>query len=260
MPNLEELIFSWKRHCSHAFSEHTQWAYERVLRRFADSMPARADHITPEHIERYLSSLFDSGLSGSSVNSHLFALRSFFRWADSDKMQHISRFKTSPPKQNLLKPEQYEQILAVCRGPERMIIELLAHTGLRSEELRTLRKENISGHFLQITGKNNRPRVIPLNRTAQAIVDKENFLKLLKSYRKPDSLTCLCRKLKRRLHNKFHFSVHSFRHFFATQMLRRGCDVYRLSKILGHKNLATTEQYLHLIDSDLDGLTDVLDE
>jgi len=44
-------------------------------------------------------------------------------------------------------------------------------------------------------------------------------------------------------------------------MIKRGVNIYKLSKILGHPSMQTTEQiYLHLMPVDLLGITDVLDD
>ena len=41
------------------------------------------------------------------------------------------------------------------------------------------------------------------------------------------------------------------RHTFATEYLKHGGDVVRLSKILGHTEVSTTMKYLHLVTADL---------
>jgi site-specific recombinase XerD len=44
---------------------------------------------------------------------------------------------------------------------------------------------------------------------------------------------------------------HLLRHTFATQYLKNGGDVVRLSIILGHSEISTTMKYLHLLTEDL---------
>lgn len=43
-------------------------------------------------------------------------------------------------------------------------------------------------------------------------------------------------------------TCHSLRHSFATQMLRDGCDIRVLQKLLGHADVRTTMIYLHATD------------
>jgi len=42
------------------------------------------------------------------------------------------------------------------------------------------------------------------------------------------------------------FRVHDLRHSFASFYLSQGVDLYTVSKLLGHKNIATTTRYAHL--------------
>ena len=42
------------------------------------------------------------------------------------------------------------------------------------------------------------------------------------------------------------FRIHDLRHSFASFALKEGVDLYTVSKLLGHKNIATTTRYAHL--------------
>lgn len=44
--------------------------------------------------------------------------------------------------------------------------------------------------------------------------------------------------------------IHRYRHTFAKQWILNGGSVVSLSKLLGHSNLAITENYLHLLTTD----------
>ncbi len=49
---------------------------------------------------------------------------------------------------------------------------------------------------------------------------------------------------------------HRWRHTYATSLIRRGVDVSKVQRLLGHSRLATTERYVHLVIEDLAAAVD----
>ena len=46
-----------------------------------------------------------------------------------------------------------------------------------------------------------------------------------------------------------HITFHCFRHTYATLQLFNGTDIYTVSKMLGHKDLKTTQVYIKIVDA-----------
>jgi len=53
--------------------------------------------------------------------------------------------------------------------------------------------------------------------------------------------------------------AHVLRHCFATELLRAGCDVRLLQRLMGHRDLNTTALYLHILDRPGVGIISPLD-
>jgi hypothetical protein len=43
-------------------------------------------------------------------------------------------------------------------------------------------------------------------------------------------------------------TCHTFRHSFATETLRGGCDIRTLQHVMGHRDIRTTMIYLHVVE------------
>ena len=119
--------------------------------------------------------------------------------------------------------------------------------------------------FIRIFGKGRKQRVVPLNHTCRQILEQykgdngDGTIPIAQRYPSKEGLYWMCRKINRNAKLE-PFGLHAFRHFFATKLIRKGVSLIKVSKILGHSSVKTTEKvYCHLIPIDLIGETDCLE-
>ncbi len=168
-------------------SEHTLRAYTREVNAFACfamgecsacSVPDQIDH---KLIRAYLSSLFDRGLSKTSVARSLAAIRSWFKWLArmGYVQQNVAALVTTPklPRHLPRVPsiEQLNQVVdsvgseaASWPARDRAIMELLYGCGMRNAELTGLDISDIhwANEAILVRGKGRKQRYVPLGEAA----------------------------------------------------------------------------------------------
>lgn len=145
------------------------------------------------------------------------------------------------------------------RYRNRALIGVMLLAGLRRKEALNLKLNDISliEHTLFVNqGKGSKDRMVPVNGKLVSIL--EDYLKDRKRLNKQcvylftgsqhdnqlghRALVKLIIKLKKV--TKLNFSAHTLRHAFARLMIEGGCDIYTLSKLMGHTKITTTTIYL----------------
>lgn len=139
------------------------------------------------------------------------------------------------------------------------IFSTFIFTGLRKQELLNLKYTDIDTDNFTIfvkQGKGNKDRIVPMSYTlAQSLKRYQDERKRLNKTN-PEFFSSLrgnvgftdngLKKLvdQVRKSSGVFFTVHKLRHTFATLMLEGGCDIYSLSKMMGHSDIKTTTIYL----------------
>jgi site-specific recombinase XerD len=139
------------------------------------------------------------------------------------------------------------------------ILATFLYAGLRKRELLRLQMVDVdlSNQSIFIRqGKGGKDRVVPMSTTLAGILQRylEERTRLGKIC--PEVFTSLNRNMgltdeglkglvaSARRMSGLRFHVHSLRHTFATLMLEGGCDIFSLSKMMGHSDIKTTTIYL----------------
>lgn len=141
--------------------------------------------------------------------------------------------------------EEYElaELLAMSRPIERVYWLLGADCGLRHAEMTNLREHDLSPGRIRIrVGKGNISRwTLITPRTLSAMQECDFWRNERLRYRQLTS----CWQRYRRHGIAPDLCIHSLRHRFATQLLRRGMSIFDVQSLMGHSRITTTVIYLH---------------
>ncbi|MDM1546369.1 site-specific tyrosine recombinase XerD [Empedobacter falsenii] len=147
----------------------------------------------------------------------------------------------------------------------RVIIEVLYGCGLRVSELINLKISDLffDDGFIRIIGKGNKQRLVPISDYTIKYINlyKESirihlpiqagFEDFLFLNRRGKNLTrvmifTIVKELSIIAGVKKTISPHTFRHSFATHLLKNGADLRAIQLMLGHESITTTEIYTHV--------------
>lgn len=150
------------------------------------------------------------------------------------------------------------------------MLETMYSCGLRVSELTSLKISDLffEEGFIRVIGKGNKQRFIPIHVSTQRIINGYvvHFRKLITPNKGSEDTLFLNRRgnglsrqmvfmiLKKLAINiglEKKISPHTFRHSFATHLLKGGADLRVIQQMLGHESITTTEVYLHIDKSDL---------
>ena len=295
MNQLVEDFLQYLRH-ERGQAEHTQKTYAALLNKFvawaakqglSDWQSVELRHLMAflEHErERTLVNQPKESprrLSTESLYLEIAALRAFFNFAQNEKLlptnvaenlslprrwKRLPKALTSREIDTLLAPEIPETPQNLC---EQAVLELAYASGLRLAELRNARLEHLhlDAGFINVVGKGNKERVVPLGRQAVSAMQRyltagrprlvtprspaNIFLTQRGTRFAPVTLWLRIKQRARRTGLSRNVTPHMLRHSFATHLLDHGADLRVIQELLGHASISTTEVYTHVAASRL---------
>ena len=204
-------------------------------------------------------------------------LKSFFKflvfegYLKSSPMSNIESPKLGRKLPDILNVEEISQMISSINIKEKFgqrnktIIEILYGTGIRVSELIELKISNIffKENLIRVLGKGDKERFVPIglkakksiidyinnDRKSQKIEESSNDILILSKYGKKITrhmIFTLIKNISKKSGITKKISPHTFRHSFASHLLKNGADLRTIQLILGHENITTTEIYTHL--------------
>lgn len=266
---------------------NTLESYRRDLADCAAFLKTRnlvLEQAEPSVLREYLTSLYDRGMTSSSISRHLSALKQFFQFllteeiAQEDPTSLLARPKKTKPLPKILTEAEITRLLetvAEDSSPEgerlEALLEVLYASGLRVSELISLEHNSVlrAEETLIVKGKGGKERLVPLS--SYAIKALEKYLKvrsafmppwgasrwLFPSYGKSGHVTRqrfgqLLKDLALQAGlDPEKVSPHVIRHAFATHLLNGGADLLSVQNMLGHADISTTQIYTHVMHKKL---------
>ncbi len=183
-------------------SERTVEKYYEAVKIFARflgaaGMPTAPDSISREHVESFIGDQLKRHKPATAATRYR-ALQRYFRWLVEEgevkqspmANMHPPRVPETPPE--ILSDENVAKLLKSCQGTafedrrDTAIIRLLIDTGLRRGELAGLHLDDIDldHQLVHVTGKGDRPRVVPYGRKAARDIDR--YLRVRTQHRDAD--------------------------------------------------------------------------
>jgi len=266
-------------------SQNSIYSYTYDLKKFNDYLSENNKDIlvaTQEDIQQFL--IFEKNSKNNSSRTlarSLAAIRQFYNFVSDNfedvknptvKIESPQIEKTLPDFLSVKEVNKLFDSISEADSYElrdKTIFELLYSCGLRISEAIELTKNDIDteNYFINITGKGNKERIVPIGDEALRLLNKyisESRYVILGS-RESEYLFVskkggkLNRKSVWRLLKNYvvrtdiikNITPHTLRHSFATHLIENGADLRSVQELLGHMDISTTQVYTHMAKKEL---------
>ena len=263
-------------------SDNTLMSYQRDLEQTVTYLEDRGI-VDWQQVDHYLlidllNSLRQQGKANSTINRVISSLRQFYKYMirhhnltinPMEMIDHQYTFK-QPPTPVILTEKEIEQLLAVpdVSTPiglrDRALLEIMDATGMRVSEVIALDLTalHLDVRLLQLTGKNERERMIPLSQPAvkwltdyldrgrpRLLRDEHETRVFLNAHGYPLTRQKKKKKMKEWVSEakiKKEVTPQTMRYSFAVHLIENGADVQLIQGILGYNAMKALQPYLQV--------------
>lgn len=263
-------------------SDNTLMSYQRDLEQTVTYLEDRGI-VDWQQVDHYLlidllNSLRQQGKANSTINRVISSLRQFYKYMirhhnltinPMEMIDHQYTFK-QPPTPVILTEKEIEQLLAVpdVSTPiglrDRALLEIMDATGMRVSEVIALDLTalHLDVRLLQLTGKNERERMIPLSQPAvkwltdyldrgrpRLLRDEHETRVFLNAHGYPLTRQGIWKKMKEWVSEakiKKEVTPQTMRYSFAVHLIENGADVQLIQEILGYNAMKALQPYLQV--------------
>ncbi|MGC8584607.1 MAG: site-specific tyrosine recombinase/integron integrase [Thermoplasmata archaeon] len=249
-------------------SMNTVKTYVSIVKNFLNFVNnENIEEINMEDIERYKEYLsVNKNMSKQTIYITMKALQSFFKFLKREDLIKLNTPKRSRKLPTYLNEMEMSLILekSMENLRDHVILMTLAFTGLRVSELVSLNVEDIDFYENIIhvkSGKGDKDRIVVLDSAVLDLI--KEYLKGEKRLTGPvfisrkkvrittTQIERIVKKYVRMAGINKKVTPHTFRHTFATTLLRNGADIRFIQQLLGHSSIATTQIYTHVDENAL---------
>lgn len=248
--------------------EGTIKMYSAAVKNFLEFVKKDPKNVTSDDVNRWI--VYLSGQRGKirgadekrarsvTLREYVIAVRRFLKWIGVEVNPVLPKARRK--EIYALDEEEIKKILdSAKRLRDKLIIRIFLDTGIRSKELLNIRVSDIDFERRVIRireTKNGEERVVFFTAETENLLRKYLNRKKLKEDDRIFSISYQALyKIIRRIGIRAGIKglrPHILRHTFATTAIRRGVPLPALQRILGHRDIKTTQIYTHLAVGDLE--------
>jgi integrase/recombinase XerD len=282
MDHLDQLFQQFLRertYINNVTTSTCEW-YESAWKAFKTSQgdvsarPASSALISKADLQNFVVHLRERGVRPVSCNTWVRALNAVCRWLhEQGEIPTLVKLAPQRLEKRIVRTHDEAALRAILGYRPRTfshwrvyaLVSSILDTGCRIEEVLTARASDfdLDNLLLTVYGKGRKERRVPFGTELRKVLfrfgqfkDRADVTSALMfpareggRWQQRNALRSFYCLLKRLGLPRSGF--HRLRHTFATQYLKNGGDVVRLSIILGHSEISTTMKYLHLLTEDL---------